>query len=125
MPTVRQLIKDKSCRIPIKKKNKVPCLKGCPQKKGIVQRVYIETPKKPNSAKRKCIKVKLTTKRIVSCHVPGIGHSLMKHALVLVRGGRAQDLIGVRYKPIRGKFDCRGVVGRISRKTKFGVGKRK
>lgn len=108
-----------------KKKNKVPALLHCPQKRGVVQKVYIEKPKKPNSAKRKAIKVKLTTGRTVSCHVPGIGHTLSKHSVVLIRGGKTQDLIGVRYKPIRGIFDCKPVQGRISRRSKYGVKKGK
>jgi small subunit ribosomal protein S12 len=111
----------RSTRISKKKKNKVPGLKHCPQKRGVVQKVYIETPKKPNSAKRKCIKVKLSTGRVVACHVPGIGHSLSKHSVVMVRGGRCQDLIGIRYKPIRGMFDCRPVANRVTRPTKFGL----
>jgi small subunit ribosomal protein S12 len=121
MSTINQLMKTKSHRIPKKKKCKVKALEKCPQKKGVVQKVYIETPKKPNSAKRKAIKVKLSTGRIIACHVPGIGHTLSKHSVVLVRGGRCQDLIGVRYKPIRGKFDCKPVEGRKTRKTKYGI----
>jgi len=121
MATIHQLLKKKTCRIPKKKKCPVPALQKCPQKKGVVQKVYIETPKKPNSARRKTIKVKLSTGRTIACHVPGIGHSLTKHSVVLVRGGRCQDLIGVKYKPIRGLFDCKAVVGRITRKSKFGV----
>lgn len=112
-------------RIPKKKKNLVPGLEKCPQKKGVIQKVYIETPKKPNSAKRKCIKVKLTTGRIVRCHIPGIGHSMSKHSVVMVRGGRCQDLIGIRYKPIRGMLDCKAVENRTTRLSKFGVKKNK
>lgn len=121
MVTISQLTRKKSTRVYIKKKNKVPALKKCPQKRAVVVKVYIEKPKKPNSARRKCIKVKLSTGRIVSAHIPGIGHTLTKHSVVLVRGGRAQDLIGVKYKPIRGKFDCRPVQGRISRRSKYGL----
>jgi small subunit ribosomal protein S12 len=122
MATIHQLLKN-SKRIEKIKKNKVPALQHCPQKRGVVQKVYIEKPKKPNSAKRKSIKVKLTTGRIVACHVPGIGHTLSKHSVVLIRGGKTQDLIGVRYKPIRGKFDCKSVDGRITRRSKYGLKK--
>ncbi len=121
MSTIHQLTKKKSTRVFKKKKNKVPALKSCPQKKGVVVKVYIEKPKKPNSARRKCLKVKLSTKRIVSCHIPGIGSTLTKHSVVLVRGGRCQDLIGVKYKPIRGKFDCRPVANRVTRRSKYGI----
>lgn len=123
MSTIKQLTRFKSKRIYKKKKNKVPALEKCPQKRGVVNKVYIETPKKPNSARRKCIKVKLSTGRIIAAHIPGIGHSLNKHSVVLIRGGRAQDLIGVRYKPIRGIFDCRPVNGRITRRSKYGIGR--
>ena len=122
MVTIRQLAKSFK-RIELKKKNKVPALEHCPQKRGVVQKVYIEKPKKPNSAKRKAIKVKLSRGRIVACHVPGIGHTLSKHSVVLIRGGKTQDLIGVRYKPIRGKFDCKSVDGRVTRRSKYGVRK--
>ena len=121
MSTIKQLLKKKSKRVYKKKKNKVPGLKKCPQKRGVVTKVYIEKPKKPNSARRKCIKVKLSTGRIIAAHVPGIGHTLSKHSVVLIRGGRAQDLIGVRYKPIRGRFDCRPVQGRVTRRSKYGI----
>lgn len=124
MSTVRQLIHH-YIRIPKKKKCKTKALNQCPQKKGTVSKVYIEKPKKPNSARRKCIKVLLSTGRTISCHVPGIGHTLSKHSVVLIRGGRTQDLIGVRYKPIRGKFDCRPVLGRITRRSKYGIKKPK
>lgn len=99
----------------------VPALKKCPQKRGVVQKIFIQTPKKPNSAKRKVAKVKLSTGRVISCYIPGIGHKLTKHSVLLVRGGRAQDLIGVRYKPIFGKFDFVAPVDRISRLSKFGL----
>jgi small subunit ribosomal protein S12 len=120
MGTVRQLLyrymrKSKVIR-PL-----VPALKKCPQKRGVVQKVFIQTPKKPNSAKRKVAKVKLSTGRIISCYIPGMGHKLTKHSVVLVRGGRAQDLIGVRYKPIFGKFDFSAPTNRISRRSKYGL----
>jgi small subunit ribosomal protein S12 len=92
-------------RKPIKKKSFVPRLDGCPQKKGTVLRVFEQSPKKPNSAKRKVARVRLSSGRYVTCHIPGIGHNLQQHSVVLIRGGRCQDLIGVKYKPIRGKFD--------------------
>ena len=124
MSTINQLL-NYNKRISKKMKNKVPALEHCPQKRGVVQKVYIEKPKKPNSAKRKAIKVKLTTGKIVSCHIPGIGHTLSKHSVVLIRGGKTQDLVGVRYKPIRGIFDCKPVEGRISRRSKYGAKKPK
>jgi len=99
----------------------VPALMKCPQKKGVVQKVFIQTPKKPNSAKRKVARVKLCNDRFISCYIPGIGHNLIKHSVVLVRGGRAQDLIGVRYKPIRGKEDFEVLRSRVTRKSKYGV----
>lgn len=99
----------------------VPALKKCPQKRGVVQKMFIQTPKKPNSAKRKVAKVKLSTGRIISCYIPGIGQKLSKHSVLLVRGGRAQDLIGVRYKPIFGKFDLRPPTNRVTRLSKFGI----
>ncbi|MND21324.1 30S ribosomal protein S12 [compost metagenome] len=105
-----------------KTKTHVPRLQSCPQKRGVVVKVFEQTPRKPNSAKRKCVRVKLSSGKKVSCHVPGIGHNLQQHSVVLVRGGRCQDLIGVRYKPIRGKFDLLAVKGRITRRSKFGLG---
>ena len=120
MGTLRQLVfsykrKDK------KIKSKVPRLGSCPQKKGTVQKVFEQTPKKPNSAKRKVARVKLSSGKLVTCHLPGIGHNLQQHSVVLVRGGRCQDLIGVRYKPIRGLFDFAPVKGRKTRKSKYGI----
>ena len=99
----------------------VPALKKCPQRRGVVQLTFIQSPKKPNSAKRKVAKVKLSTGRVISCYIPGIGHKLTKHSVLLVRGGRAQDLIGVRYKPIHGKFDFAAPAGRITRRSKYGL----
>ena len=124
MSTINQLLKQYK-RVKKKKKCLVSALKKCPQKEGMVTKVYIEKPKKPNSARRKVIKVKLTTGRTVACHIPGEGHSLAKHSVVLIRGGRCQDLIGFRYKPIRGKLDCRPVENRISRRSKYGIKKPK
>jgi small subunit ribosomal protein S12 len=96
-------------RIPKNRKSKVPRLNGCPQKKGTVLKVFEQSPKKPNSAKRKVARVRLSSGKSLTCHLPGIGHNLQQHSVVLVRGGRCQDLIGVRYKPIRGKFDFAAV----------------
>lgn len=124
MSTFRQLVyryKRKTKRI----RPLVPALKKCPQKRGVIQLCFIQTPKKPNSAKRKVAKVKLSTGRVVHCYLPGTvqtaGQKLTKHAVLLVRGGRAQDLIGVRYKPIFGKFDLRPPEARVSRRSKFGL----
>lgn len=104
-----------------KRKSLVSRLEGCPQKRGTVVKLFDETPKKPNSAKRKCAKVRLTTRRTLLCHLPGIGHTLSVHSVVLIRGGRCQDLMGIRYKPIRGTFDFEAVRGRITRKSKYGI----
>ena len=120
MVTLRQLIFSSKRRDKVKK-SKVPRLDCCPQRKGTVQKVFEQTPKKPNSAKRKVARVKLTSGKLVTCHLPGIGHNLQQHSVVLVRGGRCQDLIGVRYKPIRGLFDFAPVKGRKTRKSKYGI----
>jgi small subunit ribosomal protein S12 len=124
MSTLRQLVR--YSKILKKKRTKkvfVSKLEQCPQRKGVVERVLIANPKKPNSARRQVAYVKLTKGRTVICHIPGEGHTLSKHSVVLIRGGRTQDLIGVRYKPIRGKFDLQPVEGRISRRSKYGVKK--
>lgn len=120
MSTFRQLV-TRYKRKTKKVRCLVPALKKCPQKRGVVQLTFIQSPKKPNSAKRKVAKVKLSTGRVISCYIPGIGHKLTKHSVLLVRGGRAQDLIGVRYKPIHGKFDFGAPAGRISRLSKYGL----
>ena len=120
MSTIRQLV-SRHQRKTKKVRCRVPALKKCPQKRGVVQITFIQSPKKPNSAKRKVAKVKLSTGRVISCYIPGIGHKLTKHSVLLVRGGRAQDLIGVRYKPIHGKFDFVAPAGRITRRSKFGL----
>ena len=122
MPTLRQLVRYNK-RISKKPKCLVPKLDKCPQKKGVVERVFTVKPKKPNSARRRVAKVRLVNNKILVCHIPGEGHTLTKHSVVLVRGGRAQDLIGVRYKPRRGKFDLKPVEGRISRRSKYGIKK--
>jgi small subunit ribosomal protein S12 len=120
MSTFRQLV-TRYKRKTKKVRCRVPALKKCPQKRGVVQNTFIQAPKKPNSAKRKVAKVKLSTGRVISCYIPGIGHKLTKHSVLLVRGGRAQDLIGVRYKPIHGKFDFAAPAGRITRRSKYGL----
>lgn len=120
MTTIRQLVN----RFPRKskiRKSKVPALERSPFKIGTVRKVFIEKPKKPNSARRKVVRVELRNKRLITCHIPGIGHRLSKFSVIMVRGGRTQDLIGVRYKALRGKFDLDGVEGRTTRKTKFGI----
>jgi len=121
LSTIQQLL-NKSKRINKKTKTHVPRSDKCPQKRGVVLKVFEQTPRKPNSARRKVVRVKLSSGKKVSCHIPGIGHSLQQHSVVLVRGGRCQDLIGVRYKPIRGKFDFAAVKGRITRRSKYGLG---
>lgn len=120
MVTFRQLTSSYP-RISKRRISKVPRLDSCPQKRGTVIKVTETTPKKPNSAKRKIAKVKLSSGKLITCHLPGIGHTLQAHSVVLIRGGRCQDLIGVRYKPIRGLFDFAPVKNRISRKSKYGI----
>jgi small subunit ribosomal protein S12 len=120
MTTIRQLV-NRNRREKKIRKSRVPALEKNPFKIGTVRKVFIEKPKKPNSARRKVVRVELRNKRFITCHIPGIGHRLSKFSVVMVRGGRTQDLIGVRYKAVRGKFDLEGVVGRKTRKTKFGI----
>jgi small subunit ribosomal protein S12 len=120
MVTFNQLVSSYK-RVFKKNKSTSPQLFSCPQKKGAVLKVLEQAPKKPNSAKRKVVKVKLSNGERITCHIPGIGHSLQQHAVVLVQGGRCQDLIGVHYKPIRGLFDFLPVKGRKSRHSKYGV----
>lgn len=120
MSTITQLLRRK--RIAKRKKSHVPALKKCPMKKGTVVKILEQTPRKPNSAKRKIAKVRIkSTNRIIACHIPGEGHNLTKHSTVMVRGGRCQDLIGVRYKPIHGLFSLEPLTKRITRTSKFGV----
>jgi len=123
MPTINQLVR--SPRKPVKEKSKSPALKGCPQRRGVCTRVYIMTPKKPNSALRKVAKVKLTSGYEVTCYIPGIGHNLQEHSIVLVRGGRVKDLPGVRYHIIRGVLDASGVENRRQSRSKYGAKKPK
>nr|YP_009673171.1 30S ribosomal protein S12 [Ulva mutabilis]QDE53755.1 30S ribosomal protein S12 [Ulva mutabilis]QVO50986.1 30S ribosomal protein S12 [Ulva compressa] len=119
MPTIQQLVN--SARIKIINKTKSPALKSCPQRRGVCTRVYTTTPKKPNSALRKVARVRLTTGFEVTAYIPGIGHNLQEHSVVLVRGGRVKDLPGVRYHIVRGTFDTAGVKGRLKSRSKFGV----
>jgi len=119
MPTIQQLMK--SARKKISKKTKSPALKSCPQRRGICLRVYTVTPKKPNSALRKVARVRLTSGFEVTAYIPGIGHNLQEHAVVLVRGGRVKDLPGVRYHIIRGTLDTAGVKNRVQSRSKYGV----
>nr|WCH57772.1 ribosomal protein S12 [Hypnea flava] len=119
MPTIQQLLK-KSRRYK-QKKTKTLALKGAPQRKGICLKVYSTNPKKPNSAERKVAKVFLTSSKIVIGYIPGEGHSLQEHSVVLVRGGRVKDLPGVRYHFVRGLYDLQGVSGRKSSRSKYGT----
>lgn len=121
MPTIQQLIK--GSRVKVIKNTKSPALTSCPQRRGICIRVYTTTPKKPNSAIRKVARVKLTTGFEVTAYIPGKGHSLQEHSIVLVRGGRVKDLPGVRYKIIRGALDSTGVKDRQKSRSKYGARK--
>ena len=119
MPTINQLIAQG--RHPAPKRNKVPALQGCPQKRGVCTRVYTTTPKKPNSALRKVAKVRLTNSHEVVSYIPGEGHNLQEHSVVMIRGGRVKDLPGVRYHIIRGTLDTQGVKDRKQRRSKYGA----
>ena len=121
MPTAQQLVK--SARKKILKKTKSPALKSCPQRRGVCTRVFTTTPKKPNSAIRKVARIRLTTGFEVTAYIPGMGHNLQEHAVVLIRGGRVKDLPGVRYKIIRGTLDTAGVRDRSQGRSKYGVKK--
>jgi len=119
MPTINQLIKNG--RQKIKKKVKTPALKACPQKRGVCIRVYTSTPKKPNSALRKVARVRLTNGIEVTSYIPGVGHNLQEHSVVLIRGGRVKDLPGTRYHIIRGTLDSSGVEDRKRGRSKYGA----
>jgi len=121
MPRINQLLK--RGRIPKKKKTKSPALKSCPQRLGICSRVYVVAPKKPNSALRKVARVKLTTGLEVTAYIPGIGHNIQEHSMVLVRGGRAKDIPGCRYHIVRGALDADGVKDRKQGRSKYGTKK--
>nr|YP_007475598.1 ribosomal protein S12 [Heliconia collinsiana]YP_009415242.1 ribosomal protein S12 [Musella lasiocarpa]AHA12779.1 ribosomal protein S12 [Canna indica]QEV84639.1 ribosomal protein S12 [Hexalectris nitida]WBP61605.1 ribosomal protein S12 [Hellenia speciosa]AGE92730.1 ribosomal protein S12 [Heliconia collinsiana]AHA12814.1 ribosomal protein S12 [Canna indica] len=122
MPTIKQLIRN--ARQPIRNVTKSPALRGCPQRRGTCTRVYI-TPKKPNSALRKVARVRLTSGFEITAYIPGIGHNLQEHSVVLVRGGRVKDLPGVRYHIVRGTLDAVGVKDRQQGRSKYGVKKPK
>jgi len=123
MPTISQLVKKGRKRI--KKKRKTPALQENPLKRGVCLRVYTSTPKKPNSALRKVARVRLTNGAEVTAYIPGIGHNLQEHSIVLVRGGRVKDLPGVRYKIVRGTLDTAGVEDRKSSRSRYGARKPK
>ena len=118
MATVNQLIRKP--RKPKIKKVKMPALQACPQKRGVCTRVYTTTPKKPNSALRKVARVRLTNSMKVTAYIPGEGHNLQEHSVVLIRGGRVKDLPGVRYHVVRGSLDTSGVSGRRQSRSKYG-----
>ncbi|MDA9749123.1 30S ribosomal protein S12 [Pelagibacteraceae bacterium] len=119
MPTINQLVR--KGRVSVKKRNKVPALEQSPQKRGVCTRVYTTTPKKPNSALRKVARVKLTNGQEVSAYIPGEGHNLQEHSVVLIRGGRVKDLPGVRYHILRGTLDTQGVSSRKQRRSLYGA----
>ena len=119
MPTINQLIR--IGRTPVKKRTKAPALKACPQRRGVCTRVYTVTPKKPNSALRKVARIKLTSGIEVTGYIPGVGHNLQGHSIVMVRGGRVKDRPGVRYHLIRGVLDTQGVDGRRQGRSKYGA----
>ena len=123
MPTIQQLVRSK--RTAQKKKTKSPALKSCPQRRGVCTRVYTSTPKKPNSALRKVARVRLTSGFEVTAYIPGIGHNIQEHSVVLIRGGRVKDLPGVRYHIVRGALDSGGVKDRTQGRSKYGVKKPK
>jgi len=121
MPTLNQLVR--KGRKKIQEKNNVPALQACPQKRGVCVRVYTTTPKKPNSALRKVARVRLTNGMEVTSYIPGIGHNLQEHSVVMIRGGRVKDLPGVRYHVIRGSLDAQGVADRKQSRSKYGTKK--
>src|SRR5574344_1792531 len=123
MPTINQLVR--KSREQMVKKSTAPAMKECPQKRGVCTRVYTTTPKKPNSALRKVARVRLTNSIEVTAYIPGIGHNLQEHSVVLIRGGRVKDLPGVRYHIIRGSLDTAGVQDRAQGRSKYGAKKAK
>ena len=123
MTTVNQLVR--KARTSRREKSTVPALQGCPQKRGVCTRVYTTTPKKPNSALRKVARVRLTNGFEVTAYIPGEGHNLQEHSIVLIRGGRVKDLPGVRYHIVRGSLDASGVNGRNKSRSKYGTKKPK
>lgn len=123
MPTIQQLVR--KGREVLVDKSKAPALSSCPQRRGVCVRVYTTTPKKPNSAMRKVARVRITNQKEVNAYIPGEGHNLQEHSIVLVRGGRVKDLPGVRYHIVRGALDAAGVDGRGQRRSKYGTKKGK
>lgn len=123
MPTIAQLVRKE--RSVLKDKTKSPALTNCPQRRGVCTRVYTTTPKKPNSALRKVARVRLTNGFEVTSYIPGIGHNLQEHSVVLIRGGRVKDLPGVRYHIVRGTLDTAGVANRAQSRSKYGAKKAK
>nr|YP_010032352.1 ribosomal protein S12 [Schizocladia ischiensis]QOW07559.1 ribosomal protein S12 [Schizocladia ischiensis] len=121
MPTIQQLVR--TTRKKVQTRTKSPALKNCPQRRGVCTRVYTITPKKPNSAIRKVARVRLTSGFEVTAYIPGIGHNLQEHSVVLLRGGRVKDLPGVRYHVVRGTLDSIGVKDRRQRRSKYGTKK--
>ena len=119
MPTIQQLVR--KGRTKIQDKSKAPALDACPQRRGVCVRVYTTTPKKPNSAMRKVARVRLTNGKEVNAYIPGEGHILQEHSIVLIRGGRVKDLPGVRYHLVRGTLDAAGVNGRLQGRSKYGA----
>ena len=119
MPTINQLVR--KARVTRKYKSKSPALQRCPQRRGVCTRVYTMTPKKPNSALRKVARVRLTTGMEVTSYIPGVGHNLQEHSVVLIRGGRVKDLPGVRYHIVRGKLEAHGVADRKQSRSKYGA----
>ena len=119
MPTIQQLVR--KGRTKIQDKSKAPALDACPQRRGVCVRVYTTTPKKPNSEMRKVARVRLTNGKEVNAYIPGEGHNLQEHSIVLIRGGRVKDLPGVRYHLVRGTLDAAGVNGRLQSRSKYGA----
>ena len=119
MPTISQLVR--KGREEVRKKSKTPAMQGCPQKRGVCIRVYTTTPKKPNSALRKVARVRLTNGLEVTSYIPGVGHNLQEHSIVMIRGGRVKDLPGIRYHIIRGTLDTAGVANRRQSRSKYGA----
>lgn len=119
MPTINQLIRQ--ARVIQKSKTGAPALTRCPQRRGVCTRVFTQTPKKPNSALRKVARVRLSNGYEVNSYIPGIGHNLQEHSVVLIRGGRVKDLPGVRYHIVRGVLDTQGVSGRLNGRSKYGA----
>ncbi|OHE56407.1 MAG: 30S ribosomal protein S12 [Thermodesulfovibrio sp. RBG_19FT_COMBO_41_18] len=119
MPTIEQLVRNG--RGKLKSKTKSPALRGCPQKRGVCVRVYTTTPKKPNSALRKVARIRLMNAMEVTAYIPGVGHNLQEHSIVMIRGGRVKDLPGVRYHIIRGTLDSMGVADRRRSRSKYGA----